>query len=197
VTYYRLTTGTAVASVAGLQAALAAGTAVAASPKDAGNYVAFASYAGDANHTGSAGVQAFAIARQALDVDATTQGTINIGSNGSIDFTLSVTGGIVDGRSVYALFNGVTVTIEVCKGDGSVSYGTLTSVAAVNADGTISVSLTLSDALKAELYQVYVNGGSVDFRLSAVSTAASGGNYLIEENAFARLLNNGRFRYVV
>src|SRR5262249_26537463 len=89
---------------------------------------------------------------------------------------------------------GLTFTIAIQKADGSVTYGTLTSTAQVDSDGTITVSMQMTDALRAELYDAYVNGRPAHFHLTAT---ANGGNYAIDEDTVSRLLNNGAFRYVV
>jgi hypothetical protein len=138
--------------------------------------------------------QTFVVKPKFLEASASSQGTINIGSNGSIVLHLAIDAGqFVGSDTLASLFNGATFTIEIQKADGSVTYGTLTSVAKVESDGSVTVSMQMDDALRAELYQAYVNGRAVNFEMTAT---ANGGNYSIDEDTMSRLLNNGAFRYV-
>jgi hypothetical protein len=131
-----------------------------------------------------------------LEVTAWTQGTINIGSNGSIVLHLAIADGQLTGSDTAAsLFDRATFTIAIQKADGSVTYGTLTSQASVDPDGTINVSMRMDDTLRAELYDAYVNGRAVNFNLTATSNG--GGEYAIDADTMSRLLNNGALRYVV
>jgi hypothetical protein len=163
-------------------------------PINAGNYTVTAIYAGDANHSGSTGTATFTISPKILDATAVAPGTINIGSNGSIVLHIAVATGQLHGTdTVASLFNGTTFTIAIQKADGSTTYGTLTSTAQVGTDGSITVSMRMSDALRAELYQAYTNGGAVSFRMTAT---ANGGSYMLDEDVLSRLLNNGAHQYV-
>lgn len=162
---------------------------------NAGTYTATATYAGDANHYGSVGSATMTVQAKLLQASAWSQGTINIGSNGVIVLHIAVAGGqLYNSDTVYSLFNGATFTIGIQNADGSTTYGTMTSVAAVNSDGTINVSMKMSDSLRADLYDAYVNGRAVNF---AVTATANGGNYGIDADTMSRLLNNGALKYVV
>jgi hypothetical protein len=166
-----------------------------AAPINAGSYAVIATYAGDANHAGSTASAALIIKPKLLDVTTWSQGTINIGSNGSIVLHLSVASGqLYNLDTVASLFDGAIFTVSIQKADGSVTYGTLTSVATVELDGSITVSMQLTDSLRAELYDAYVNGRAVNFNMTAT---ANGGNYSLDEDTMSRLLNNGALKYVV
>ena len=89
---------------------------------------------------------------------------------------------------------GAIFTIKIQKADGSVSYGTLTSVAKVESNGSISVSMQMNDSLRADLYDAYSNGRAVNFNMTAT---ANGGNYWIDEDTLSKLLNNGALKYVM
>src|SRR5207244_4424000 len=121
---------------------------------NAGTYYVTAHYAGDANHEASDGAAvAVTIQSKLLKANAWSQGTINIGSNGSIVLHLAIgSGQLYNTDTVASLFNGATFTIMVQKADGSVTYGTLTSVARVETDGSITVSMQMNDSLRVELY---------------------------------------------
>jgi hypothetical protein len=54
--------------------------------------------------------------------------------------------------------------------------------------------MQMNDALRAELYDAYVNGRAVNFNITATS---NGGNYFLDEDTISRLLNNGALRYVI
>jgi hypothetical protein len=130
-----------------------------------------------------------------LEATASSQGTINIGSNGSIVLHLAVAAGQLSGSdTVASLFNGVNFTIAIQKADGKVTYGTLQSTAQVDGNGNINVTLQMNDALKADLYDAYVKGGVVNFDITATSRD---GNYAINADTLSKLLNNGAFKYVV
>jgi hypothetical protein len=164
-------------------------------PVNAGHYTVTATYAGDLSHLGSSASTGFTITPKLLDATASSQGTINIGSNGSIVLHLAVAAGQLYGTDTIAsLFNGATFTVAIQKADGSVTYGTLTSTAQVASDGSITVSMQMNDALRADLYDAYVNGRAVNFDMIAT---ANGGNYWIDEDTLSRLLNNGALKYVV
>ncbi|MBI3864302.1 MAG: hypothetical protein HY290_20655, partial [Planctomycetia bacterium] len=163
---------------------------------NAGTYYVTAHYAGDANHNASDGAAiAIVIKAKSLNASAWSQGTVNIGSNGAIVLHIAVDAGqLYNSDTIASLFNGATFTVQIRKSDGSISYGTLTSVAKVETDGSITVTLQMSNTLRAELYAAYVSGGAVDFHMTATS---KNGNYYIDEDAMSRLLNNGALKYVV
>ena len=166
-----------------------------AAPINAGSYSVIATYAGDANHAASTGSATLIINPKRLSVSAWSQGTINIGSNGSIVLHLSVDSGqFYNAETVAGLFNGATFTVRIQNGDGTTTYATLTSVATVQSDGSITVSMQMNNALRAELYAAYVNGRAVNFNMTATS---NGGNYYLDEDTMSGLLNNGALRYVV
>jgi uncharacterized repeat protein (TIGR03803 family) len=162
---------------------------------NAGAYTATATYAGDANHLGSSASATMTITAKLLEATAWSQGTINLGSNGSINLHLAVAAGQLYGSdTVASLFKGATFTIAIQNANGSVTYGKLTSVARVEADGSITVSMQMNDALRADLYDAYTNGRAVNFHMTAL---ANGGDYMIDEDTMSRLLNNGALKYVV
>jgi hypothetical protein len=164
-------------------------------PTNVGSYAVTATYAGDAYHTGSSASATIIITPKLLDASAWSQGTINIGSSGSIVLHVSIAAAQLYGTdSVFSLFNGATFTIAVQNSDGTVTYGTLTSTARVETDGSITVAMQMSDPLRAELYDAYVNGRAVNFNMTAT---ANGGNYAIDEDTMSKLLNNGALRYVL
>jgi hypothetical protein len=88
----------------------------------------------------------------------------------------------------------VQAVFTIQNADGSTTYGTMTSAATVNLDGTINVTMQMSDTLRALLYDAYSNSRAVNFALTA---AANGGNYGIDADTMSKLLNNGALRYVV
>jgi hypothetical protein len=166
-----------------------------AAPILAGSYSVIATYAGDANHAGSTGSASLIINPKRLSVSAWSQGTINIGSNGSIVLHLGIDSGqFYNADTVASLFDGATFTVKIQNGDGTTTYATLTSLATVQSDGSIAVSMQMNDALRAELYDAYVNGRAVNFNITATS---NGGNYFLDEDTISRLLNNGALRYVI
>ena len=123
----------------------------ATAPIAAGSYTVIATYAGDDNHAGSTGTAALTIQAKLLEASAWSQGTINIGSNGVIALHLAVSSGQLYGTdTVASLFNGAIFTIKVQKSDGSYTYGTLTSAAKVETDGSITVTMQMNDSLRAE-----------------------------------------------
>lgn len=166
-----------------------------AAPINAGSYLVIATYAGDANHAGSTGSAALTINPKLLSASAWSQGTINIGSNGSIVLHLAIDSGqFYNADTAASLFNGAIFTVRIQNADGTTTYATLTSVATVQSNGSITVSMQMSDALRAELYDAYVNGRAVNFNMTATS---NGGNYFLDEDTISRLLNNGALRYIV
>jgi hypothetical protein len=162
---------------------------------DAGTYYVTAHYAGDANHLASNGAAtAVVITPKLLAATAASQATINIGSNGSIVLHLAVAAGQLYGTdTVASLFSGAIFTIGIQNADGSVTYGTLTSTATVESDGSITVSMRMSDTLKADLYDAYVSGREVNLEMTAT---ANGGNYALDADTMSRLLNHGAFRFI-
>lgn len=160
----------------------------------AGTYYVTAHYAGDANHEASDGQPvAVVIKPKVLDATASSPGTVNIGSNGTVMLHLSVAAGQLYGAdTVASLFNGATFTIRIQKADGTATYGTLTSTAQADGSGHINVSMQMSEELRAALYQAYTHGGSVNFEVTAT---ANGGNYALDEDTVSRLLNNGANAY--
>jgi hypothetical protein len=131
------------------------------------------------------------IATVMLEASVSSQGTINLGSNGSIVLHLVVAAGQLSGTdTVASLFNGATFTIAIQNADGSETYGTLQSIAQVDGNGNINVTLQMNDTLRAELYQA---GRAVNFNVTAIS---NDGNYAIDEDTLSKLLNNGAFMYV-
>ena len=188
------TGGSAAVSGVGTGITQSAALSYAGDRVNAGTYTVIAAYAGDQNHTGSSSSARITIAPKLLAATAWSQGTINIGSNGSIVLHLAVSAGQLYGTdTVASLFNDATFTIKVEKADGSVTYGSLTSTAKVETDGSITVSMQMSNALKSDLYDAYANGRAVDFEMTAT---ANGGNYALDANTLSRLLNNGAFKYV-
>ena len=166
-----------------------------AAPINAGSYSVIATYAGDANHAASTGSAALIINPKQLSVSAWSQGTINIGSNGSIVLHLAIDAGqFYNADTVTSLFNGATFTVRIQNGDGTTTFATLTSLATVHSDGSITISMQMNEALRAELYEAYVAGRAVNFNMTAT---ANGGNYFLDEDTLSRLLNNGALRYVV
>jgi len=122
----------------------------ATAPTNAGTYIVTATYAGDDSHYGSTASAALTITPKLLEASASSKGTINLGSNGSIVLHVSVDAGQLYGAdTIFSLFNGATFTIAVQNADGSVTYGTLTTVANVESEGSITVSMQMNDSLKA------------------------------------------------
>jgi hypothetical protein len=70
---------------------------------------------------------------------------------------------------------------------GGTSYS-LTSTATVEFDGTINVSMKMSQELQDALLTALSHGNTVDFRLSALS---NDGDYSIAADAVSRLINEG------
>src|SRR5262249_53955426 len=132
----------------------------------------------------------FAITAKSLTVDATTQTTLNIAKAGTISFALQITGGLVaTNANVAALFNGAMFTIAV---DGT-SYS-LTATATVAVDGTINVSMRMSQGLQNALLTALSAGKTVDFSLSALSNDL---DYRIDADAVSRLINQGKLKFGV
>ncbi len=166
----------------------------AAAPTDAGTYTVSASYAGNAFYDASSAWADLTITAKRLEVTALSPGTINIGSNGTISLNLSVAAGQLHGAdTVASLFDGAVFSIAIQNADGGVTHGTFTSVARVEADGSITVTLRMDDTLRAALYSAYQSGRAVNFDLSAT---ANGGNYEINSDTTSRLLNNGAKRFI-
>jgi hypothetical protein len=166
----------------------------ATAPTNAGTYTVTATYAGDDTHDGSTASADLTITPKLLQASASSPGTINLGKNGSIDLHIAIDAGQLSGsETIFDLFNGATFTIAVQNADGSITYGTLTSIATVESDGSITVSMKMTDSLKADLYDAYLSGRAVNFNLTAT---ANGGNYWIDEDTMSKLLNNGALKYV-
>jgi hypothetical protein len=170
----------------------AAGQTTIATPIDAGTYYVRAVFASsDSGYTNAqSAIVPFTITAKSLTVEATTQGTLNIAKAGTISFALQITAGLVAGNNnVAALFNGAVFTIAV---DGT-SYS-LTSTATVAADGTINISMTMSQGLQNALLTALSEGSTVDFSLSALS---NGGDYAIAADAISRLISEGKLKFAV
>jgi hypothetical protein len=90
---------------------------------------------------------------------------------------------------VAALFNGATFTIAMA----GTSYS-LTSTATVASDGTINVSMKMSQGLQNALLSALSEGSTVDFQLSALS---NDGDYSIAADAFSRLISEGKLKFAV
>jgi uncharacterized delta-60 repeat protein len=171
----------------------AAGQHAIADPTDAGTYYAQAVFTSSdpARFTNAtSAIVPFTITAKSLSVDATTQGTLNIAKAGTISFALRITAGLVAGNNdVASLFNGATFTITV----GGTSYS-LTSVATVAPDGTIHMSMKMSQGLQDALLTALSEGGTVDFRLSALS---NDGDYSVAADAISRLISQGKLKFAV
>jgi hypothetical protein len=167
----------------------------ATAPTNAGTYTVTATYAGDETHEGSTASADLTILPKRLQAFAWSPGTINLGKNGSIELNIAIDAGQLHGTdTIFDLFNGATFTIAVQNADGSVTHGTLTTVATVESDGSITVSMKMDDSLKADLYDAYLNGRAVNFNLTAISI---GGNYWIDEDTMSKLLNKGALQFVL
>jgi hypothetical protein len=164
------------------------GQNVIAAPINAGTYYAQAFFASsDPTHftDAASNIVPFTITPKPLTVDATTQGTINIAKAGTISFALQVTAGLVaSNNNVAALFNGATFTITV----GDTQYS-LTATATVAPNGTIDLSVQMSQGLQNALLTALSEGNTVDFSLSALS---NDGDYSIAADAISRLTNHGK-----
>jgi predicted outer membrane repeat protein len=170
----------------------AGGHNVIATPVNAGTYYVQAFFASsDPGYTNAASsIQVFTITPALLTVDATTQGTLNIAKAGTISFALQITGGLVaSNNDIAALFNGALFTIHV---DGT-SYS-LTSTASVALDGTIHVTMQMSQGLQNALLTALSKGSTVDFSLSALS---SDGDYSVAADAISRLISQGKLKFAV
>jgi hypothetical protein len=160
------------------------------SKTDAGSYSGEWSFSGNGNYNPANGAAAITITAKSLTVDATTQGTLNIAKAGTISFALQITAGLVSSNTnVAALFNGAIFTIVV---EGT-SYS-LTSTATVASDGTINVSMQMSQGLQNALLTALSEGKTVDFSLSALS---NDNDYSIDADAFSRLINQGKLKFAV
>jgi hypothetical protein len=160
------------------------------SKTDAGSYSGAWSFSGNGNYNPANGAAAITITAKSLTVDATTQGTLNIAKAGTISFALQITAGLVSSNNdVAALFNGAVFTIVV---EGT-SYS-LTSTATVASDGTINVSMQMSQGLQNALLTALSEGSTVDFSLSALS---NDNDYSIDADAFSRLINQGKLKFAV
>jgi hypothetical protein len=141
-----------------------------------------------------ADIGAYEATSKRLEASASSQGTINLGSNGAIVLHLAINAQQLSGTdTVASLFNGATFTIAIQQADGSMTFGTLTATAQAQGDGSITVSMQMNDTLRAELYDAYVNGRAVNFNMTAT---ANDGYYYIDADTMSRLLNNGALRYV-
>ncbi len=71
---------------------------------------------------GSVDIGAYEVQTILLEATASSQGTINIGSNGSIVLHLAIASGQLSGtNTVASLFNGATFTIGIQNADGGVT----------------------------------------------------------------------------
>jgi uncharacterized delta-60 repeat protein len=163
-----------------------------ADPTNAGTYYVQAVFTSSdpARFTNAtSGIVRFIITAKSLSVDATTQGTINIAKDGTISFALQITAGLVANNNVASLFNGAMFTITV----GGTSYS-LTSTATVALDGTINVSMKMSQGLQDALLTALSEGNTVDFSLSALS---NDGDYSVGADAISRLISQGKLKFAV
>jgi hypothetical protein len=96
---------------------------------------------------------------------------------------------IASNNDVATLFNGAVFTIVV---DGT-EYS-LTSTATVALDGTIIVSMRMSQGLQNALLTALSEGTTVDFSLSALS---NDGDYSIAADAISRLISQGKLKFAV
>jgi hypothetical protein len=161
-------------------------------PVNAGTYYVQAFFTSSSSDFTDAqsGIVPFSITAKTLTVDASTQGTLNIAKAGTISFALQVTGGLIGtNNNVAALFNGTTFTIAV----GGTSYS-LTSTATVDSDGTINLSMQMSQGLQNALLTALSEGSTVDFSLAALS---NDGNYSIAADAISRLISEGKLKFAV
>ena len=102
-------------------------------------------------------------------------------------------GQLTGADTVASLFNGVAFSIRMQNADGSEVYGTINATPQIDGRGNINLSLRMTDELRGELYEAYLNDGAVNFEITATSID---GHYALDEKIRARLLNNGAFRYV-
>jgi ribosomal protein L21E len=117
---------------------------------------------------------------------ATTQGSLNIAKEGLVSFRIDVNeAGIVDGKSLADLFNGAAFSLRV---NGRTF--TVTAQAAF-AEGGITVSFRMSDALKAFLASntTATNASKAPTVAMELSATANGGNYQLNATAYTRLFN--------
>jgi hypothetical protein len=170
--------------------AISATYATTATPtSNAGSYAVVPTLLDPTNRLGNYSVTVqngtLSITAKPLTVDATTQGTINIAKAGTISFALQVTAGLVaSNNNVAALFNGATFTITV----GDTQYS-LTATATVAPNGTIDLSVQMSQGLQNALLTALSEGNTVDFSLSALS---NDGDYSIAADAISRLTKRGK-----
>jgi hypothetical protein len=180
---------TAVATGVGSDGDLSSLVTVGLSQTNAGSYTGTWSFSGNDNYNPANGAAAITITAKSLTVDAATQGTLNIAKAGTISISLQITAGLVaSNNDVAALFNGAVFTIVV---DGT-SYS-LASTATVT-DGTINVSMQMSQGLQNALLTALSEGKTVDFSLSALSNDL---DYSIDADAISRLISQGKLKYAV
>ena len=161
-----------------------------ASQTNAGTYTGTWSFAGSGNYYSASGTMAITITAKSLTVDATTQGTLNIAKAGTISFALQITAGLAaSNNNVAELFSGAVFTIVV----GRTSYS-VTSTATVELDGTIHISMKMSQGLENALRTALDKGDMVAFSLSALS---NDNDYSIAADAISRLISEGKLKFAV
>jgi hypothetical protein len=153
----------------------------------------------DPNYETVGGTLAFSISARSLspdDVTGVTQGAINVSSNGTVGFALSVgQNGIVDGQTVSQLFNNATFTLKMRKNDGTWEGVECTATATV-VDGVIYVNLSLKNqdqlAFLMQGVEAAKSAATADLDLIRLSATSNDSNYTLTEDVLARIFKSGK-----
>jgi Bacterial Ig-like domain (group 3) len=157
---------------------------------NAGSYTVSWTFAGSDNYNEADGNGSVVITPKLLDALANMQASLNAAKAGVVPFNITVdSSGIIDGQSVYELFNGAHFTISFANNAGTVTYDFYTE-ATVNSDGTIHLSLAMNATLQSDLLTTLDSlGSTTDFSITGTS---NDGNYAIDTRAFARVFSAGK-----
>jgi hypothetical protein len=165
---------------------------------NAGSDSATASISGLQNYNDVSGTATISITAVSLDdfATSTTQGALNLNSNGTVSFAISVTGGIVDGKTVAQLFNGATFTLKMKNGTGGYESIQATAAATVIGD-VVYVTLNMKNAADAGFLAQGFDGGETSAaKASAEYITISGfsvdNNYSLSEEAMTRIFKTGK-----
>ena len=120
---------------------------------------------------------------------AETQSSLNVASNGIVEFKISVTqSGIVDGQSLAQLFDGASFALTV----GGRTYSVRPQASVKG--GFVMVSFRMTDELKAILAAntTATNGGNAQTVALNLSAVSKDGNYTLSVTALTKLFNTSK-----
>jgi hypothetical protein len=166
-------------------------------PVNAGSYTVVATYVGDSNHTGSSASASIVIDKVVLGGSATTQDALNIAKQGSLTFTLDLTG-FVDGEHAADVMTGATFSLQI----GTHSYAYTPSLVSVSGDsvyvtwamkgGTEAAAALAADLTALDIADGGASTSASKTQYSQIWVNMSTTNYTYSDDALTRLFSSSK-----